>query len=195
MQVVNDYESDLFASHSFVPTTVKLINALTFQPVCIFSKNLENQGFRPSQPGMNNPLVLNAPFLYPLKTTENIGFLMFSEGNDRVERMGENKLLTYFAQVQALSTIYPTSESSKHVLLKNCLNFGKPSKIINVSPIVENNGSIIKKRKQYRKEPYEPFQVVEKISMGKEVKIIVYGETRKIPYDDVQSLLRSKKYC
>ena len=96
---------------------------------------------------MNNPLVLNAPFLYPLKTTENIGFLMFSEGNDRVERMGENKLLTYFAQVQALSTIYPTSESSKHVVLKNCLNFGKPSKIINVSPIVENNGSIIKKRK------------------------------------------------
>ena len=91
-----------------MPTTVKL-KRINISASVYFQQKLE---FQASQPGMNNPLVLNGPFLYPLKATENIGFLMFSEGNDRVERMGENKLLTYFAEVRPLSTIYPTSESS-----------------------------------------------------------------------------------
>ena len=44
------------------------------------------------------------------------------------------------------------------------------------------------------KNPMNLFRWLRK-SQWEEVKIIVYGETRKIPYDDVQSLLRSKKYC
>ena len=37
-----------------------------------------------------NPFVPNASFFYPLKTSENLGFLMFSGGSERVhwERMG-----------------------------------------------------------------------------------------------------------
>ena len=37
-----------------------------------------------------NPFVPNAPFLYPLKTSENRSFLIFSEGRKRVhwEQMG-----------------------------------------------------------------------------------------------------------
>ena len=38
-----------------------------------------------------NPFVPNAPFLYPLKTENPYGFLMFSGGTERVhwERMGQ----------------------------------------------------------------------------------------------------------
>ena len=37
-----------------------------------------------------NPFVPNASFFYPLKISENLGFLMFSGGSERVhwERMG-----------------------------------------------------------------------------------------------------------
>ena len=37
-----------------------------------------------------NPFVPNTPFLYPLKTSKNLGLMMFSKGRERVhwEQMG-----------------------------------------------------------------------------------------------------------